>query len=47
MGDEDKQGSKPSGDKKPPRPVRAPGKPGEPAGNLRKRAEWFRKRSGG
>lgn len=33
-------------DKKPTRPAPVPRKVGEPPGNLRKREDWFRKRSG-
>jgi hypothetical protein len=46
MGDDGKQKSKPDEEKKNPRPARVPRKIGEPPGNLRKREEWFRKRSG-
>jgi hypothetical protein len=47
MGDDEKQKSKPEDEKKPPRPVRVARKIGETPGNLRKREQWFRKRSGG
>jgi hypothetical protein len=46
MGGDDKQKSKPEEKKKAPRPVRVPHKIAEPPGNLRKREQWFRKRSG-
>jgi hypothetical protein len=46
MGTDDKKKSKPEEEKKPPTPVRVPRKIGESPGNLRKREEWFRKRSG-
>ena len=45
MADE-KQKSKPEEEKNAPRPVRVPRKISEPPGNLRKREQWFRKRSG-
>jgi hypothetical protein len=46
MGDDEKQRPKPEEGKKAPRPLRVPGKIGEPPGNLRKRQQWFRKRAG-
>jgi hypothetical protein len=46
MGDDEKGKSKPDEEKKAPAPVRVPRKISEPAGNLRKREQWFRKRSG-
>jgi hypothetical protein len=46
MEDDEKQKSKPDEEKKAPVPVRVPRKIGEPPGNLRKREQWFRKRSG-
>jgi hypothetical protein len=45
MADDEKQKSKSEEEKKAPRPVRVPRKIGEPPGNLRKREQWFRKRS--
>jgi hypothetical protein len=45
--EEKKQESKPAEPKKPTRPQPVQRKIGEPAGNLRKREQWFRKRSAG
>jgi hypothetical protein len=45
MANDEKQ-SKPEEKRKAPRPVPVPRKVAEPPGNLRKREEWFRKRSG-
>jgi hypothetical protein len=48
MTDDEKQKSKSEEEekKKAPKPTRFPRKIGEPPGNLRKREQWFRKRSG-
>jgi hypothetical protein len=46
MGNIEKQGPKPVDEKKPVRPQRVQQKIGEPADNLRKREQWFRKRAG-
>jgi len=46
MGENEKQTSKPDKKRKAPSPVRVTRKIGEPPGNLRKREQWFRKRSG-
>jgi hypothetical protein len=46
MGNDEKPKSKPDEEKKAPRPARVQRKIGEPSGNLRKREQWFRKRSG-
>ena len=46
MGENEKQTSKRDEKKKAPSPVRVTRKIGEPPGNLRKREQWFRKRSG-
>jgi hypothetical protein len=46
MRDDEKLKSKYDEQKKAPRPERVPRKIAEPPGNLRKREQWFRKRSG-
>jgi hypothetical protein len=46
MGDDTKPKSQPEPEKKIQRPTPVPRKIGEPPGNLRKREQWFRKRSG-
>ena len=46
MGENENPSSKPDEKKKVPTPVRVARKIGEAAGNLRKREQWFRKRSG-
>ena len=48
MADDEKQKSKSEDEeeKKAPKPARVPRKIDEPPGNLRKREQWFRKRSG-
>jgi len=46
MADDEKQKPKTDVQKKAPRPARVPRKIAEPPGNLRKREQWFRERSG-
>jgi hypothetical protein len=45
MADDEKQKPKQDEEKKDPRPAPVPRKIGEAPGNLRKREQWFRKRS--
>lgn len=46
MDKDEKQKSRAEEEKKVPRPMRVGRKIAEPPGNLRKREQWFRKRSG-